>query len=226
MRRKIKKSQILILGSFLVFVGVLFIFSNDLLRIKEEVFNDMNILILGKNNDVSEEIIEEVPEVDNVVDESLNNDVVVEDNSNIVKEEPKEEVIDYNKYYGVLEIPRIGLKRGFYNVDSKYNDIEYNVAMVRGSKMPDVDKGNLILMAHSGDAYISYFAYLYKLSIGDYAYVTYNGNQYKYQIVNIYDVPKNGTVSIVRNYDKTTLTLITCTKDNDYSQTVYIAELV
>ena len=225
MRRKIKKSQILILGSFLVFVGVLFIFSNDLLRIKEEVFNDMNILILGKNDDVSEEIIEEVPEVDNVLDESLNNDVVVEDNSNIV-EEPKEEVIDYNKYYGVLEIPRIGLKRGFYNVDSKYNDIEYNVAMVRGSKMPDVDKGNLILMAHSGDAYISYFAYLYKLSIGDYAYVTYNGNQYKYQIVNIYDVPKNGTVSIVRNYDKTTLTLITCTKDNDYSQTVYIAELV
>ena len=27
--------------------------------------------------------------------------------------------------------------------------------------MPDVENGNLILMAHSGDAYISFFAYLY-----------------------------------------------------------------
>ena len=33
-------------------------------------------------------------------------------------------------------------------------------------------------------------------------------------------------VLIKRNLDKTTLTLITCTKDDDNSQTVYIAELV
>jgi LPXTG-site transpeptidase (sortase) family protein len=81
-------------------------------------------------------------------------------------------------------------------------------------------------MAHSGDAYISYFAYLYKLNIGDYVYVTYNGIKYQYQIVNIYNVEKNGIVRIQRNYDKTTLTMITCTKDNDHSQTVYISELV
>lgn len=81
-------------------------------------------------------------------------------------------------------------------------------------------------MAHSGDAYISYFAYLYKLQVGDTAYVTYNGNKYQYNIVNIYDVEKNGVVRIIRNYDKTTLTMITCTKDNDALQTVYIAELV
>ena len=31
--------------------------------------------------------------------------------------------IDYSKYVGVLEIPKIGLKRGFYNTDSKYNSI-------------------------------------------------------------------------------------------------------
>ena len=39
--------------------------------------------------------------------------------------------------------------------------------------MPYVDKSNLILMAHSGDAYVSYFENLYKLSIGDMAYITH-----------------------------------------------------
>lgn len=220
MRRKIKKSQILILGSFLVFVGVLFISSDYLSRIKEEVFNDMNIL-MSEDSLPEVEKIENIPEVENVKEE-VNNNTIVEDNSS----EVKEEVINWDKYYGIIEIPRIGLKRGFYNLDSKYNNIQYNVTMVQGSSMPDIEKGNLILMAHSGDSYISYFAYLYRLGIGDYAYITYNGSKYKYNIVNIYNVDKNGTVEIVRNYDKTTLTLITCTKDNDSSQTVYILELV
>ena len=220
MRRKIKKSQILILGSFLVFVGVLFISSDYLSRIKEEVFNDMNIL-MSEDSLPEVEKIENIPEVENVKEE-VNSNTIVEDNSS----EVKEEVINWDKYYGIIEIPRIGLKRGFYNLDSKYNNIQYNVTMVQGSSMPDIEKGNLILMAHSGDSYISYFAYLYRLGIGDYAYITYNGSKYKYNIVNIYNVDKNGTVEIVRNYDKTTLTLITCTKDNDSSQTVYILELV
>ena len=71
--------------------------------------------------------------------------------------------------------------------------------MVGGSTLPDVVNGNLILMAHSGDAYISYFAYLYRLNIGDYAYVTYNGNKYQYQIVNIYEVPKNGIKTPIKH---------------------------
>ena len=98
--------------------------------------------------------------------------------------------------------------------------------MVNGSSLPDQVNGNTILMAHSGDAYISYFAYLYKLEIGNQAFITYQGNRYTYQIVNIYNVPKVGVVSIVRDYNKTCLTLITCTKDSDSLQTVYILEQV
>ena len=127
---------------------------------------------------------------------------------------------------GVLEIPRIGLKRGFYNTDSRYNSIQYNVTMVDGSSLPDVNGGNLILIAHSGDAYISYFAYLWMMGVGDHAYVTYNGRKYDYQVVNIYNVEKKGMAVIYRDTSKTTLTLITCTKDSDSSQTVYILELV
>jgi LPXTG-site transpeptidase (sortase) family protein len=159
----------------------------------------------NENNDINPEVINEI-----------NTDI--SDDSNYE--------IDYSKYLGVLEIPKISLKRGFYNIGSKYNNIQYNVTMVEGSTLPDVESGNLILMAHSGDAYISYFAYLYKLNIGDMVYVTYAGRKYEYQIVNIYEVEKNGAVVIKRNYDKTSLTMITCTKDNDYTQTVYISELV
>ena len=50
--------------------------------------------------------------------------------------------------------------------------------------------------------------------------------RYEYQLVNIYEVEKNGVVSIQRNQERTTLTMITCTKNNDYTQTVYISELV
>ena len=57
-------------------------------------------------------------------------------------------------------------------------------------------------------------------------YVTYLGKKYTYQITNIYEVEKNGIVKLIRDPDKTTLTMITCTKDNDHAQTVYISELV
>lgn len=208
---KLKKSHILLIGSFLIFFGFISLFWDYFLKIKDEIYSDMRIAMMDVIPDkVKEEVIEDVPVAENV-DSS-------DDTDNYV--------VDYSKYLGVLEIPRIGLKRGFYNVDSRYNNIQYNVTMVGGSTLPDVENGNLILMAHSGNAYISYFAYLFRLEVGDMAYVTYLGRRYEYQLVNIYEVEKTGVVSLRRNYDRTCLTLITCTKDNDYAQTVYVAELI
>ncbi|MBR5370091.1 MAG: sortase [Bacilli bacterium] len=177
---------------------------------KRDVYEEMRIAMMDDISTGEEEVIENIPVVENVSKKDNNNNYVV----------------DYSKYLGVLEIPRIGLKRGFYNTDSKYNKVDYNVTMIGGSQLPDVVNGNLILMAHSGDAYISYFAYLWMIGIGDHAYVTYNGRKYDYQVVNIYDVEKNGIAVIKRNTERTTLTLITCTKDNAFSQTIYILELV
>lgn len=211
-RNRFRKSQLLLLGSFLVFIGLFVLSYNHLVFLKSQVFANMEIAIADSFISTGDEKEIEVPTADNVSDGT-------------VYEQSAQE-IDYSNYAGVIEIPKIGLKRGFYNTDSRYNSIEYNVTLVKGSRMPDVERGNLILMAHSGDAYISYFAYLYRLNIGDKAYVTYQGNKYQYQITNIYTVPKNGKVAIHRNYNKTTLTLITCTKDDDTTQTIYIAELV
>ncbi len=206
--KNIKKSHLLLIGSLLVFFGIVLLSYNHLLDLRNQVFSEM--LLLFSESSPSEEEKVDVPNIENV----SNGTVYHEEN------------IDYDKYLGVIEIPRIGLKRGFYNTNSKYNSIEYNVTLIRGSTMPDVSGGNLMLMAHSGDAYISYFAYLYRLNIGNDIYITYNKNKYTYKIVNIYNVDKNGKVPIYRNYDKTTLTLITCTKDDSTKQTVYIAELV
>ena len=212
LKNNIKKSHLLLFGSLLIFGGFLTLSWPYLVRLRNDVFSNMKIAMM--DIEVNEEIVREVPIVENVPSEENHNDTT------------EQYYIDYDKYLGVLEIPKIGLKRGFYNTDSKYNNIEYNVTMVKGSSLPDVVNGNLILIAHSGDAYISYFAYLYRLNIGDDAFVTYNKQQYHYKIVNIYTVPKKGVVAVARNYSKTTLTMITCTKDDDGTQTVYIAELV
>lgn len=210
LKNNIKKSHLLLFGSLLIFGGVFTLLWPYLVRLRNDVFSNMKIAMM--DIEVNEEIVREVPIVENIPNEEVKTE--------------EQYYIDYDKYLGVLEIPKIGLKRGFYNTDSKYNNIEYNVTMISGSNLPDVVNGNLVLIAHSGDAYISYFAFLYRLNVGDDAFVTYNKQQYHYKIVNIYTVPKKGVVAIARNYAKTTLTMITCTKDDDSTQTVYIAELV
>ena len=213
--KKIKKSHLLLIGSLLVFFGFCILTNEYFSKMKDDVFMEMSVARMENT----------LVEVD---DESTATDVPVTENLPIDNKEntPVEAPIDYSKFYGILEIPKIGLKRGFYNIDSRYNDIKYSVTMVNGSFMPDVLNSNLILMAHSGSAAISYFEYLYNLGLGDTAYITFKGQKYNYQLVNIYDVPKTGKVKIVRNHDKTVLTLITCTRNSDSLQTVYIFELV
>lgn len=214
--RKLKKSQILLLGSLLVFFGIVVLTYEYFGMMKDDVFNNMRLSFI-------ENELVEADDSSDTTDVPITNNLPEDTNSSNTDTTP---VVDYSKYLGVLEIPKIGLKRGFYNIDSRYNNIQYNVSMVEGSNLPDVSNGNLILMAHSGWSDISFFAYLYNLRVGDYAYITYDGQKYSYQLVNIYDVPKTGKVKIVRNYEKTTLTLITCTRNDDTLQTVYILELV
>ena len=187
--------------------------------IKDKVFSEMKLAIY------QDEINEDNETINDIGTNNISKPTT--DNTNQTESSPSQpkKNISYT-YIGQLSIPKIRFKRGFVKKESKYNNIEYNVTIAKEADYPDVKNGNFILMAHSGDAYISYFAYLYKLNVGDQAFVTYGGNTYKYQIVNIYNVPKTGAVTIHRNLDRTTLTLITCTKNSDTEQTVYIAEMI
>lgn len=211
---KLKKSQLCLLGSLLALSGIFILSFDHIKELRNQVFSKMQLSFIDNSNDI-DIIVEDIPEVEKV--------------ETTAKQEEKEKEtkkIDYSVYTGILEIPKISLKRGFYSPGHKYNNIEKNVTVITGSDMPDVVNGNLILAAHSGDAYISYFAYLYRLQVGDLVYVTYNNVKYKYQIVNIYNVPKVGSITITRNLERTTLSMITCTKNSDTEQTVYIAEQI
>lgn len=156
------------------------------------------------------------------------NQVTVAENENNQTEEKKEGLSGEitNDYIGYLNIPKINLTKGFLDNRSSENDVEKNILVVEGSNYPDVDKGNFILAGHSGTGWKAFFNDLYKLSAGDTAKITYKDKTYTYQITNIYKQPKTGELAIYRNYDKTTLTLITCTNNDSTTQTIYIAELI
>ena len=133
---------------------------------------------------------------------------------------------DLEHYIGYLEIPKIGFNRGFYNIASPNNTVESNIQVINGSKMPNKKNGNLIIAGHSGTGWKAFFNDLYQLNVGDQAIVTYKNRKYTYQIENISKQAKTGTLTIKRNKNKTTLTLITCTNNDSTTQTIYVASLV
>ena len=155
-------------------------------------------------------------------------DTEVEDIEVIIEEpEEKKEVKEQTKieYIAVLKIPKINLERGLVNPSSYLNNVNYNVQIINGSDMPDVNNGNLILAGHSGNARISYFKNLNKLDLNDTATIIYKNKTYNYKVVDKYEIEKTGEAEIIRDKNKNILTLITC-KHNTNKQIVIICELV
>ena len=205
-KKRISPNTVALIGAFVITLGGFFILYNFISDKKLFAYDYMNEQIY---NETETEIY------------SVNTTEVTTD-----EEETKtQNYQDIESYIGYLEIPKIKFRRGFYNIDSKLNTVEANIEIIKGSEMPDATNGNLIIAGHSGTGWKAFFKDLYKLEVGDEAIVTYAGVNYKYKITNIYKEKNTGTVSIKRNYDKTTLTLITCTKDDSSTQTIYIAEL-
>ena len=131
---------------------------------------------------------------------------------------------DYN-YIAVLEIPSISLKRGLVSPDSYYNNVNYNIQIIEHSTMPDVVNGNLILAGHNGVSYYSFFKNIYKLKQGDKVYIYYGGVKYEYTINTNYDTSKDNKIEIYRDHKKSTITLITCKRNTNDTQIVYIGYL-
>ena len=138
-----------------------------------------------------------------------------------VVEEKKDTSINY---VAVLRIPKINLKRGLVDRGSKYNNIKYNIMILKESDSPDKEASNVILVAHSGTAGVAYFRNVDKLSLNDEIYLDYNNKTYSYKITNIYDIEKTGIAPIRKETTKSTITLITC-RHNTNKQIVVIAEI-
>ena len=196
-------------GVILIISGIPLLLSNYIKEKRDVVFSEMN-LVLSEINTRDIENVEEEPAVEEPTEE------VKEDNNNYI----------YEEYLGVLDIPKINFYKGFYSKTSSLNNVQFNLFVLKESDYPDVVNGNLIIAGHAGNYNNSYFNDLYKLSIDDTITVHYQGKDYIYKITKIYNEKKTGTVRILRNRNKTSLTLITCTNGDNYHQTIYIAELI
>lgn len=219
MDKKELKKQITI-GVILIIIGIS-LFTKDFIADKrEKVFNSMNLELTELLANNTDEVIKENTSRDEIQEDVITN------NMEQAQLAPKEEVKTYETYVGILEIPEIGFSKGFYKKDSSLNNVKYNIKIIPQSNYPDEEKGNVIIIGHSGNYNNSYFKDLYKLEVDNTASIKYNNKTYTYKIVNIYTEAKDGVVTIYRDETKNCLTLITCTKDDSTTQTIYIMELV
>ncbi len=204
MQRKEKRNKLIIIGILLLLIGV--------------VFGATSFLCNYHNKQVEDRKVDEFIENSSIENNDTNDLVIAE-------EESKVEVTPV-QYSMVIEIPKMNLKKGLYDINSKYNNVDYNIQIIKESDMPNKENGNLILAGHNGNSNISYFDNLNTLSNGDSVFIFYEGKKYTYKIFDNYEIEKNGKVSIHGYSKKTTITLISCKKNTKDKQIVYIGEQV
>lgn len=198
--QKKQKNKIEYIGYILITIGVILIVI-------------YLIIYLIEKNKTNEQIEDYIEATDSIINTVTNTDEI------------EIQVKDEKEIFMVLEIPKINLEKGIYYVDSKYNDVEHNVELLKESITPDKEKSNVILASHNGNSKVSYFNKLYKLNFGDKINIYYKGIKYIYKIANIYDIEKDGIAEIYRDKDKQSITLITCKKNTKDKQQVYIGYL-
>ena len=208
--KKINLKYQIAAGVILIIGGTLALLSDYIKEKRDVVFSEMNLALSFDNNDSV--VIDDI-----ALEDDTSNEEVKKEETNNKKEDKKEnnkkeDKKEYEDYLGIIDISKIDLYKGFYSKKSKLNNVKYNLYVLPESNYPDKKNGNLIIAGHSGNYNNSYFANLYKLNISDKIKIHYNDKKYTYKIVNIYYEQKDGDVRILRNKEKTTLTLITCTK--------------
>ena len=202
-RKKIKRNRIkIIIGSIFIIVGLSLIILKYINIHNKEKIEESNI-------NKFMEVQEEFEKTDNVVT-----------NIEEAKKNEKQE-----EYIAIIEIPKLHLKKGLYNIHSKNNVVDRNIQIIQESNFPDVENGNFILAGHSGNGSTAYFRNLYKLDLGDKINIFYNGNQYMYVVTNKYEIDKTGEATIIRDRNTTNLTLITCSQTNHTKQIVIVCDL-
>lgn len=201
------KSQLLVVGSLFIIVGIMVLTGKVLYNYSQK--------------QTEKNLVDKFYEEQKIKKKVVKEELPVESETNVTLQNKDNEY----KYIAMLKIPKIDLEKGLVSKDSYYNNVNKNIFILNESDMPDKENGNVILAGHSGNSSISFFKNLYKLSINDDVSIFYNGSEYKYKIVNSYDIEKTGKANIVRNIEKSTLTLITC-RQNTNKQIIYICELV
>ena len=129
------------------------------------------------------------------------------------------------EYTAVLEIPKIGLKRGVVDSTKNFNSINYAISVDNNSNYPS-ENGNFILYAHSGNSNIAFFHNLNKLAKNDDIYVYYEGIKYQYKVLRKYDIEKTGKANIIGSKKDKYITLITCNQQKVGYQIIIEGKIV
>lgn len=157
--------------------------------------------------------------------ENKKEEILIKEYFNTTINDNSYQKINKDNYIGILEIPAINLRKGFYNIDNKNNNVNKNIQVLEKSSMPDKEHSLLAIAGHSGNGRKSFFKDLYKLSINDEIIIYYNNNEYFYKINNIYEEEKDGTIEIKKD-DYSKLVLTTCNQEDRTKQIVIEAFLI
>lgn len=194
---------IILIGIFFFLLGTSFLIFN---YYKQE-----------KQDNIEQEKIEEFFEID---EQEEIQEEIISDN-----EETSSKVVQEENYIGILEIPKINLKKGLVDKNSPSNNVDKNIYILKETTLPDERiNSHVILASHSGNSYISYFKNLKKLDMKDKVNFYYKNVKYIYEISNKYEIDKTGTTEF-KITNKSDITLITCISGTN-KQVVYVANLI
>ena len=139
-------------------------------------------------------------------------------------EEEKNKVVYVEKEIMSISIPKLNISNKIYNIESSLNNIDKNVIILKGSNMPDKDKGVLLIGAHSGFGEYAYFKNLNKIDINDEVIIKYNNKNYTYKVISKYLDKKDGSINFSNSPVSKRLILYTCNPDDKENFLVVICE--
>lgn len=150
--------------------------------------------------------------------------------TNITNKEKNQVTIDkkptteIKKNIGFLKIDKINLNNKIYDINSKHNNIEENVTILKTSENLKDKNSLIVLAAHSGEGKIAYFNKLIELSEGDEIELKYYNETYIYVVDHIYEQEKNGYIKFSKK-NESQLILTTCSTQNNKMQLIVEAKI-
>ena len=145
------------------------------------------LLIINFKITYKEKIIkEENIKITNITNKEINQ---------VITNKDKESITKIEKNIGFLKIDKINLSNKIYDINSKHNNIEENVTILKTSENLKDKNSLVVLAAHSGEGRIAYFNKLIELSEGDEIEFKYYDETYIYVVDNIYEQEKNEEIN-------------------------------
>jgi len=120
---------------------------------------------------------------------------------------------------GKLIIDKININSKLYDIDSEYNNVDKNITILKGSIEPSNPESIMFIAAHSGNWLFAYFRNLNKLNKEDKITLIYKNKTYYYQVLESYEIEKDGTLEITKLPQKQ-LVLTTCSPNNKSKQLI------